>query len=85
MKKGVRPSIASTMRRPMLGLCILVPFLMGGCPEYRNEVVGVLEAATVSVLFGTEDAAAISQTARQSLVDATIDLVFDQLRSGTTN
>jgi hypothetical protein len=58
---------------------------MGGCPEFRNEVVGVIEAATVSAVFGTEDAASISQTARQGLVDAAIDLIFDQFRSDTAN
>ena len=67
--------------RARLGLCFLLPFLMGGCPEFRNDVVSVLEAATRSALLGAEDAASITDTATTSLVGAAIDLFFDPLRA----
>ena len=65
----------------MLGLCFLSPLLMGGCPEFRNDVVGVVEAATRTALLSDEDAWAIADTATLSLVDATIDLFFGQFLS----
>jgi hypothetical protein len=75
------PANASTVRRPLLGLCFLLPFLMGGCPEFRNDVVGVFETATRTALLGTDDEFTISYTARGAMVDATIDLIFDVFRT----
>ena len=60
-------------------LCCLVPLLMGGCKEFRNDVVGVFETATRSALLSTDDEATIANAARVSLVDATISLVFGAL------
>ena len=70
-----------TFRQALLGLCCLAPLLMGGCPEFRDEIVGVFETATRGVLLGTEDEWTIAYTARASIVDATIDLFYDQFRS----
>jgi hypothetical protein len=58
---------------------------MGGCPEFRNDVVGVFESAARSALLGTDDEWTILHTARGSLVDATVDLVFDALRTNAGN
>lgn len=33
-------------RRAALALCLLLPALMGGCPEFRNESVNAIETAT---------------------------------------
>ena len=71
-------------RRCALGLSLLLPFLMGGCPEFRQDVVGVFEAATRTALLGTEDEWTIGSITRGSLVDATIDLFFDQFRGDGT-
>jgi len=57
----------------------MVPLLMGGCPGFRTDVLGVLETATRSALLGTDDEWTIANAARVSLVDVAIDLVFDQL------
>lgn len=79
MQTRANLSHRSTLRRLLLGLCCLVPLLMGGCPEFRNDVVGVLETATRSALLGTDDEWTIRNAARVSLIDVTIDLIFDQL------
>ncbi len=63
-----------------LGVGFLLPFLMGGCPEFRNDVTGVFEGAVRSTLLGSEDEWTIASIVRGSITDATIDLVFDQLR-----
>ena len=68
----------------LLAICVLLPGLMGGCPTYRNDLVGVLETATHGVLLGTSDRATIVRTARDSFIDATINLIFDQFRSDET-
>jgi hypothetical protein len=53
---------------------------MGGCPEFRDDVVGVFETAARSALLGTEDEWTIAHAIRGSLVDAAIDMISDQLR-----
>ena len=78
MKTGTNASTGSTARFALVGLCFLLPFLMGGCPEFRNDIVSVFESATRSALLSTDDEWTIANAARVSLVDVTIDLVFDQ-------
>ena len=70
---------------PLFGLALLLPLLMGGCPEYRNNVVGVFETAARTALLGSDDQDTIAHAARGSLVDATIDLLFDVLRTDETS
>ena len=81
MKMGRDASLGSARRRSVIGLCLMLPLLMGGCPEFRDDVVGVFETATRNALLGSEDEWTIAHVVRGSLVDATIDLVFDALRS----
>ena len=81
MNKNTDAHIASKTRRFVAGLCLLLPFVMGGCPDYRDDIAGVFETATRTALLGVEDEWTISSVVRGSLVDATIDLVFDQFRS----
>lgn len=33
-------------RAPVLGLALALPLCMGGCPEFRNEIVDAFETAT---------------------------------------
>lgn len=68
-------------RRCMALMCLslLTPWIMGGCPEFRTDLVGVLATATRSALFGTDDALTIGNTARASFFDATLDLIFSVL------
>ena len=68
--------------RPLLALCLMVPFLIGGCPEFRDDIVSVFETATESALLGADDQWTITNAVRVSLVDVTIDLFFDQFRTG---
>jgi hypothetical protein len=81
MKMGPNALKRSTGRRPLLGLCFLIPFLIGGCPEFRDDVVSVFETATRNALLGSDDEWTIANATRVSLVDVTIDLIFDQFRS----
>ena len=81
MKTGTNASAGTTARRALLALCLLVPLLMGGCPEFRNDLVSVFETATRSALLGTDDESTIANAVRVSLVDVTIDLLFDQFLS----
>ncbi len=69
-------------RQAKLGLFFLLPLLMGGCPEFRDELISVIETATRSALFDTQDTQTIADTAVTSLADATLDLIFDQFRTG---
>ncbi len=85
MKVGANCSTGSTGRWRLLSLCLLLPFLMGGCPEFRDDIVGVAETATRSAFLGAEDRDTIAFGARTSIVDATIDLFFDQFRSDRIN
>ncbi len=81
MKTGTNAPKQSIARRRLLGLCFLLPFLMGGCPEFRDDVVSVFENAARSTLLGSEDEWTIANATRVSLVDVTIDLLFDQFRA----
>ncbi|MBU0717111.1 MAG: hypothetical protein KJ749_02595 [Planctomycetes bacterium] len=85
MKRKTAKSSKIMRHRSLLGLALLLPLLMGGCPEYRNDLVGVFETVARSTLLGTDDQATMAYTARGSLVDATIDLVFDVLRTDQAN
>lgn len=81
MRASLKTSANSAARRGVLGVCLALPFVMGGCPEFRDDLAGVFEAATRTALLGTDDEWTIAHAVRGSLVDATIDLVFDQFRS----
>ena len=81
MKTNMDAHIGSKARRFVVGLCLLLPLVMGGCPDYGDDVAGVFETATRTALLGVEDEWTIASVVRGSLVDATIDLFFDQFRS----
>jgi len=62
MREGQRtPRAASCFA--LVALCLTLPALMGGCPEFQNESVTAIETATRGVL------------------NAGIDLFFDQYRT----
>lgn len=42
-------------RFAMITLILLLPTMMGGCPEFRNEVVSAFETATRSILNSALD------------------------------
>ena len=64
----------------VVGLAALTPFLMGGCPDYRNAVVDTFEEATRSYLSGS-DQETVRANAQYGFVDATVTLFFDQFRT----
>jgi len=43
-------------------LCLMLPLLMGGCPEFQSQAVDAFETAT------------------RGVIDAAVDLFFDQFR-----
>jgi len=49
-------------RPAALVIALLLPVLMGGCPEFRDQTVTAVETAT------------------RGLLDAALDLFFDQFR-----
>ena len=81
MKIRMHAASGTAARGALLGLCGLVPFMMGGCPEFRDDVVAIFETATRSALLGSDDRLTITNAVRTSLVDATIDLFYDQFLS----
>ena len=66
MKEASNAAVRSRARGCALGLSVLLPLLMGGCPEFREDVVGVFETATRTALLGTEDEWTIASVARVS-------------------
>lgn len=45
------------------GICLLIPALMGGCPEFQNASMTAVE------------------TAARGVLDAALDMFFDQFRT----
>lgn len=37
------------------GLCLTVPLLMGGCPEFRDESINAIESATEGIVLAALD------------------------------
>lgn len=62
-------------------LCLwLLPLLMGGCPEFRDSLVNVADSLTRGLIFGTDTRDNLVVTARDGVINAFLDLFFDQLR-----
>jgi len=64
-------------------LVLLAPLTLGGCPEVRNQLVDIAETATRTVIFTDQDPQKTLENVIYGIVDAGIDLVFDQFRSDT--
>ncbi|MCP4593506.1 MAG: hypothetical protein GY842_22440 [bacterium] len=63
MRKGQPHRPGTVSLSLLLALGLLLPMVMGGCPEFRNESVAAIETATRGVL------------------NAGLDLLFDQYRT----
>ncbi len=74
-------------RSPLLlaVVCLALPLLCGGCPEFRDSVVDAASSATQSVVLSEGDPADAVDTAGRSVATALIELFFDQFRSGESN
>ncbi len=64
-------------------LTALGPLTVGGCPEVRNQLVDIAETATRTVIFTDQDPQQTLENVIYGIVDAGLDLVFDQLRTDT--
>jgi hypothetical protein len=64
----------------VVALPICIPLLMGGCPEFRNDVINAANAATQGIVVSDQDSAEAFDTASRAFWSAVIDLAFDQLR-----
>jgi hypothetical protein len=64
-----------------LGLTLLLPLLMGGCPEFQNATVDAIAGATNAIVVGNEVPRDAVQSAGVGILSAAIELFFDQFRS----
>ena len=71
----------STLRLVAAGLCLLVPLVMGGCPEFRNETVGALSSAADGIIVGGQPSDEAMDAASRTIASAAIDLFFSQFQS----
>ncbi len=67
MNRSPRPRLRIPARLALLAFCGLLPAVMGGCPDFRNESVTAVETASRGVL------------------NAAVDLFFDQFRTDEFN
>jgi len=63
---------------------LVLPALTGGCPEFRNSVIDSVDAATRALIFDTTTTEVALENAVRGIINATLDLAFDQLRVDTT-
>jgi hypothetical protein len=75
-----KPSRRSTKIAVLL-LALMLPGLLGGCPDFRDSTVDVVDALTRDVIFGASDPADAVGTATVGILNAALDLFFDQFRS----
>ena len=63
MRKGQQASPRTVSRFAVFSLSLLLPMMMGGCPDFRNQSVTAFE------------------TAARGVLNAGLDLYFDQFRT----
>jgi len=59
---------------------LLVPLVMGGCPEFRNETVGALSSAADGIIVGGQPSDEAMDTATRNIASAAIGLFFSQFQ-----
>ena len=69
----------------VLALYALLPALFGGCPELRNSSVDAIDNATRSVVLGDATRVDAADTATTSVLNAVLDLFFEQFRTDQFN
>ncbi len=69
----------------LIGLLSLMPSLMGGCPQFQNDVVDALEVATHDLLLAGDTPDTVFETASISILGAGLELFFGQFRSDEIN
>ncbi len=84
MKKILRRTRRTAKLPGILALALALPGVAGGCPDFRNAVVDAVDTATRGLIFETTSPEAAIVSAAQSIINAALDLVFDQLRAETT-
>jgi hypothetical protein len=80
VKKIVRTSKRMRTASAGLVLALILPGLLGGCPEFRNDVLDSLQTATQGVLVGGVQPPDALETAATGVVTAMVNLAFDALR-----
>ena len=58
----------------------LIPTLMGGCPEFQNNLVNIANETAQNVFLGDGDPQVALENASRNVLSAAIDLLFDQFR-----
>ncbi len=74
-----------TSRLAGLAIGCLLPLLLGGCPEFRNGSVDAFDAATRSVVLGDTTTDDATDAASRGVLNAALDLLFDQFRTSEFN
>ena len=77
-----KPTVSRTA---LVALCLLLPALLGGCPEFRNAAVGAVDGATHTILLSDTEPRDAVETARDAILGAALDLFFAPLRSDETS
>ena len=70
-----------TGTRAILGLLICTPLLAGGCPNFRDDVVGVLQNAALNSFVSGGDTQAVADDVAQGFAAAILEYLFEPLRS----
>ena len=73
-------TVQRTRNIVLSALVFLIPALMGGCPEFQNNVVNIANEAAQNVLLSNGDAQSTLENATRSVLSAAFDLLFDQFR-----
>jgi hypothetical protein len=60
---------------------VLLPAILGGCPELRNSSVDAVDGATRSVLFSDTPTNDAVDSARDGILNAVLDIFFEQFRT----
>jgi hypothetical protein len=85
----VMPDDLSRARRRVrllaAALCLILPLVAGGCPDFRNGVVDAVDVATRSLIFNTAEPDQAFLTASESIINSALDLFFDQFRAQNTS
>ena len=78
-----RPRRSTAMRWALAVLCLLLPALGGGCPDFRNDIVDAVDNVTRDLIFHAQEPEAALTSAYDSIFNSALDLFFDQFRGDT--
>ena len=84
MKKIQHNTKRTTRLHGILALLLILPALTTGCQDFRNSAVDAIDAATRGLLLGNTSREAAIESAAYGIMNAALDVLFNQLRAETT-